>query len=115
MSNSKFLKGVLWGAVAGGALSLLDRTTRQIVLKKCQRTAGKVTYYVKHPVEAVENVKESTQRLRTTIEEVGSDVTFLSEKINELREITPQVTDIVKETKEVLFEDQTDKGEKLDE
>ena len=54
MSKSKFWKGVLFGAIAGGALSLLDRDTRTTVVAGCQKTTEKITYYVKHPQEAVE-------------------------------------------------------------
>ena len=36
MSSSKFWKGVFLGAIAGGALSLFDRTTRTSVIENCQ-------------------------------------------------------------------------------
>jgi gas vesicle protein len=104
MSKSKFWKGVLFGAIAGGALSMLDRDTRQTVVAGCQKTTGKITYYVKHPQEAVEQVKESTRRIRNTIEEVGEEVSFIAEKIDELKEATPQVSHFVKETKDTFTE-----------
>ena len=62
MSKSKFWKGVLFGAIAGGALSLLDRDTRKTVVAGCQKTTDKITYYVKHPQEAVDSLKESTMK-----------------------------------------------------
>ncbi|WP_071396141.1 hypothetical protein [Bacillus tuaregi] len=102
MSSSKFWKGVIIGAVAGGVISLFDRSTRNSVMESCRNTTGKVTHYVKHPQEAVDFVKESTARIRTTIEGVGDEVSFIAEKIEELKEITPQVVDIVKDTKEVF-------------
>jgi gas vesicle protein len=104
MGSSKFWKGVLLGAIAGGAVSLFDRDTRTSVKKCCQKTTGKITYYTKHPEEAVERVKESTRKIRHTIEEVGEEVSFIAEKIDELREVTPQVTHLVADTKEAFLE-----------
>jgi gas vesicle protein len=104
MSKSKFWKGVLFGAIAGGAISMLDRDTRQTVVAGCQKTTGKITYYVKHPQEAVDSLKESTRRIRNTIEEVGEEVSFIVEKIDELKEVTPQVSHFVKETKDTFTE-----------
>jgi gas vesicle protein len=104
MSKSKFWKGVLFGAIAGGALSMLDRDTRKTVVAGCQKTTGKITYYVKHPQEAVDSLKESTMRIRNTIEEVGEEVSFIAEKIDELKGATPQVSHFVKETKDSFIE-----------
>ncbi|WP_394237831.1 YtxH domain-containing protein [Niallia oryzisoli] len=104
MSSSKFWKGIIIGAVAGGVISLFDRTTRISVLEGCQKVTGKVNHYVKHPGEVVEYVKESTGKIRSTIEEVGEEVTFIAEKIEELREITPQVVDVVMDTKEAFVD-----------
>jgi gas vesicle protein len=108
MSNTKFWKGVLLGAIAGGALSLLDRTTRYTVIGNCQRTTGKIKYYAKHPQEAVDCVKESTRKIRSTMEEVGEEVAFITEKIEELKEITPQAIHLIKDTKEAFVENPYD-------
>lgn len=112
MSKSIFWKGVFLGAIAGGALSLLDQDTRKTVVAGCQKTTGKITYYAKHPQEAVDNLKESTMRIRNTIEEVGEEVSFIAGKIDELKEVTPQVSHFVKETKDT-FIDSTDGAEKI--
>lgn len=109
MSSSKFWKGVIIGAVAGGVISLFDRTTRSSVMESCQKAAGKVTHYVKHPQEAVEYVKESTGKIRSTIEGVGEEVSFIAEKIEELREITPQVVDVVLDTKEAFVDSERER------
>ncbi|KAA9031187.1 YtxH domain-containing protein [Niallia endozanthoxylica] len=108
MSSSKFWKGVIIGAVAGGVISLLDRATRDSVLENCHKVTGKVSHYVKHPGEVVEYVKESTGKIRSTIEEVGEEVSFIAEKIEELREITPQVVDVVMDTKEAFVDKEND-------
>lgn len=112
--GNKFWKGVLLGALAGGALTLFDRETREAVASGCRRTGKKVCYYVKHPDEAARMVSESTKKIRSTIAEVEEDISFITEKVEELRELTPQMVDIVKDTKEVLLDSDKDAKEEQD-
>jgi gas vesicle protein len=100
--TKKFWTGVLWGALAGGAISLLDRDTRQAVAQSCKKTSGELSYYIKHPDEVVEQVKDATTKIRSTVEQVSGDISFIADKVEELREVTPAVKGIVKETKEVF-------------
>ncbi|MGJ7919129.1 YtxH domain-containing protein [Neobacillus sp. LXY-4] len=102
-----FWKGVLLGALAGGALSLLDKSTRDAVAANCKSTTKKVTHIIKNPEEVVEKVKATSEQVRQTIEQVSDDLFFIKEKVEELTEATPQVMDFVKETKEVFLDDNT--------
>ena len=106
MSSSKFWKGVILGAMAGGAISLFDRTTRTAVKKNIQYTSGKLVYFAKHPQETINSVKETSRKIQSTIEEVGAEVSFIAEKIDELKELTPQVADLVKDTKDAFNDDE---------
>lgn len=101
-NTSRFWKGVIFGAIAGGAVALLDRETRNSVMESCKKTTSDVSYYLKHPNEAVEQVKEKTNKLRATFEQVSEDVTFIAEKVEELREATPAMANLVKDTKEAF-------------
>ena len=40
------------------------------------------------------------------MEEVGAEVSFIAEKIDELKELTPQVADLVKDTKDAFTDDE---------
>ena len=40
------------------------------------------------------------------MEEVGAEVSFIAEKIDELKELTPQVADFVKDTKDAFVDDE---------
>ena len=108
MSNSKFWKGVILGAMAGGALSLFDRRTRTSVKENIQCTSEKLAYFAKNPRETINTVKETSRKIRSTIEEVGAEVSFIAEKIDELKELTPQVADLVKDTKEAFVVSESD-------
>lgn len=104
-STNKFWKGILLGALAGGAISLLDRETRDAVIEGCKKGTKELTYILTHPNEMAEEVKEKTQQIRMTVEQVSEDVSFIAEKVGELREVTPTVAGIVNDTKEIFLKE----------
>ncbi|MEH7115531.1 YtxH domain-containing protein [Neobacillus niacini] len=104
MVRNLFLKGIVYGAIAGGALSLLDKQTRQAMKVNVKKAYEEVSYVVRHPGEITENVKETAEKIRNTIEQVSEDISFITEKVDELRELTPQVKEMVKETKSTFYE-----------
>jgi peptidoglycan hydrolase CwlO-like protein len=99
MGKNLFLKGILYGALAGGALSLLDKKTRQDMKANVKKAYEQVSYVIQHPDEITENIKGTAEKIRNTIEQVNEDISFITEKVDELRELTPQVKERVKETK----------------
>lgn len=102
MGSNKFWKGVLMGALAGGAISLFDKDTRHSVMEGLKKGTKEVSYYISHPSETADKLREKTQQLRTTVEQVSEDVSFIAEKVDELREVTPAVIGIVNDTKEAF-------------
>ncbi|UFU00010.1 YtxH domain-containing protein [Radiobacillus kanasensis] len=58
MGQNKMLKGILIGAVVGGAISLLDRTTRKEVMKHGKALMDYSVYYKNHPSEALQDVQD---------------------------------------------------------
>lgn len=111
MGKSLFWKGVLYGALAGGALSLLDRSTRETVSSNCKKAAKEVSYYVKNPGVAVSQVKEMTGQIKSTVEQVSSEVSFIMEKVEELKESTAEVVELVEDTKHAFFEEDDEEEE----
>jgi methyl-accepting chemotaxis protein len=99
MGKNLFLKGMFFGALAGGALSLLDKKTRQEMKVNVKKAYEQVSYVVRHPEEITENVKDTAEKIRNTIEQVSEDISYITGKVDELRELTPQVKEMVKETK----------------
>jgi gas vesicle protein len=102
MSRKRFWMGMMIGAVAGGAASLLDKSTRQTVKADFIKVSSGVSYVVKHPNEFLEDIKETANKVRATVEQVTEDVAFITEKVEEIRDVPPQVTELVKGTKETL-------------
>ncbi|KQU63057.1 hypothetical protein FZC83_06680 [Rossellomorea marisflavi] len=107
MGKSKFFQGVLLGAVAGGLLSLLDKTTRREVGASLKNGSSYISTYAKDPKQLVEASKEVYEKLSVTADQVTRDFRFISEKVDELKGMTPQVKDLIEETKET-FEDSSE-------
>lgn len=108
MSKNQFWKGVIYGAIAGGALSLLDKDTRQTMKKNVSKVYQQVTYVIRHPGEISDQVRGTAEKIRTTFEQVSEDITFIAGKVDELRELTPQMKEIVKDTKETFSKSDED-------
>ncbi|MCL6574156.1 MAG: YtxH domain-containing protein, partial [Bacillus sp. (in: Bacteria)] len=60
------------------------------------------SYIVRNPREITEKVKGTAEKLMKTFKQVNEDISYITNKIDELRELTPQVTDILKESKETF-------------
>lgn len=108
MSKNQFWKGMLYGAIAGGALSLFDKDTRHIMKKNVSKVYQQVSYIVRHPGEISDQVKETAEKLKTTFEQVSEDIYYITGKVDELRELTPQVKEIVKDTKDTFSKNDDD-------
>ncbi|MEH7075600.1 YtxH domain-containing protein [Neobacillus drentensis] len=98
--KNQFWRGMILGAIAGGAISLLDKPTRDVMKANVQKTTSKVSYVLRNPGEVAEKVKETAEKVKTTVKQVSEDISYLTDKVEELRELTPQVTDMIKETKD---------------
>lgn len=108
MGKSLFLKGVFYGALAGGALSLLDKTTRESVAANCKKATKEITYYVKNPGKAISQIQDLSEKIQNTYEQVSSEVSFIMEKVDELKDSTAEVVELVEDTKEAFFDNNED-------
>jgi len=98
--KNQFWRGIILGAIAGGAISLIDKHTREVVTENVQKTTSKISFYLRNPGEITDKVKETAEKVKTTVKQVSEDISYLTDKVEELRELTPQVTDMIKDTKD---------------
>ncbi|KRF48115.1 MULTISPECIES: hypothetical protein [Priestia] len=102
--RNKLVEGIVIGAIIGGAVSLFDKETRTSVIQGSKKLKDKTTTLIQHPELVTDTVKEKYETIRTTIEQVSEDVSFVAGKVEKLKETTPQVMEIVNDTKEVFVE-----------
>jgi hypothetical protein len=104
--NSKFIKWMFWGACAGAALSLLDKNTRDTVAASSKTYMNGAVSMVKNPNSALNQVRSVSANIRKTVENISDDVAFIQARVEELKEIPPQVAHVVMETKEAFAPNQ---------
>ncbi|AQU72187.1 MULTISPECIES: hypothetical protein [Priestia] len=102
--RNKLVEGIVIGAIIGGAVSLFDKETRSSVIQGSKKLKDKTTTLIQHPELVTDIVKEKYETIRTTIEQVSEDVSFVAGKVEKLKETTPQVMEIVNDTKEAFVE-----------
>ncbi|WP_226669967.1 YtxH domain-containing protein [Metabacillus litoralis] len=98
--ENKLLTGMLIGALVGAAVSLMDKHTREEVINSGKNVTERLNKYVKDPTSFTNDVKLKIDDMKDAVQEVSEDVSFLNEKVKELKETTPQVLNMLQETKD---------------
>ncbi|MGE7877712.1 YtxH domain-containing protein [Peribacillus muralis] len=112
--KSKFMQAVIIGAVAGAVVSLFDKTTRMSVLDNGKSCIGNLSGFVKNPNQVLSQVRETSTKVRSTVERISDDVSFISQKVEEMKDIPAQVAQVVMETKEVFTAENDDESSSND-
>lgn len=104
LGGNKFGKYILVGALAGAAISLCDKYTREQVLSKSKIFVRDIRFYLNNPVVLKSKVQEKTEKYKSIYEQFSSDASYIKEKVNELKELSPQVKELVVDTKDAFSE-----------
>lgn len=104
MSQNKLLQGLLVGAALGVIVSLLDRNTRDDVVNKSKNLSSNAKYYAQNREELVSNAKQQAEKMQNLYSRIAEDASYVGEKVNELKGLTPQVKEMALETKEAFID-----------
>ncbi|MEH6944309.1 YtxH domain-containing protein [Bacillus sp. JJ722] len=104
-NKNKLLQGILLGALAGAAISLLDRHTRETTIECAKKGLRETREIIQNPDRVIGQVKETSNKIRSTIESITEDVAVITNQVEAIKDITPQLASVVKETKEAFTED----------
>lgn len=104
MGENKFRKYVILGALLGAAVSLLDRNTREQVSRKTRAIVSDIGYYSRHPDSLRWKLKEKKEKYQSVYDQLSEDVTYIKQQVEELKVLTPQVKDLVVNTKEAFVD-----------
>lgn len=103
-NNGKLLRGMLIGAVIGGALSMLDANTRNKVTETTKNmkdsTMDMYSQVKNNPSEVKDDLQERLKSASSVLKEAISDAQNLYEKVNE--NIILPVTMVKDESSEIL-------------
>ena len=104
MNKNKMGKYIILGALVGSVVSLFDRSTRDQVVSKSKVLYSDGKFYASNPEVIKSKFQEKTEKYQSMYEQFSNDATYLKEKVDELKLLTPQVKDMVDDTK-VAFSD----------
>jgi len=98
MAQLSLVKGLLLGGLIGASLSMLDKRTRKNSLYNMRRLSTSITDFD----TMSSSITDTSEKVKQTAEKVSNDVAFILEKVEELKEVTPTIASIVKETKDAF-------------
>lgn len=104
MSQNKLMTGLLVGAAVGVIVSLFDRNTRNDVMQKSKKVSENAKYYANNKDELKSVVQQQATKFQNLYERVSEDASYVGEKVNELKELTPQVKEMALDTKEAFVD-----------
>ena len=99
MGRSKLLASIIVGAAVGGALSMLDRTTREKTIASTKRISETVSYYAANREELQELIQEKVTAAQSLYESASDNVSMLVEKVEEFKELPSTIQNMVSDTK----------------
>lgn len=108
-NKNKLWQGILIGALAGAAVSMLDRHTRESTIACAKKGIQNTREIIENPDIVIGQVKETTNKIRTTIESISEDVAMITSQVEVMKDMTPQIASVVKETKEAFKEENQEK------
>lgn len=104
MKNSKFRNFIVFGAVTGAVVSMFDRSTRNQVVRKSNYLMSQMKFYSKNTDVLKLKLKEQQEKYQSVFEQLSGDITYIKEQVEELKTLTPQVKDLVMDTKDAFVE-----------
>jgi hypothetical protein len=104
LSNSKFGKFIVFGALTGAIVSMFDRSTREQVVKKSNNFITEMKFYSKNPDVLKWTLVEKKEKYQSVFELLSGDASYIKEQVEELKTLTPQVKDLVMDTKDAFVE-----------
>ncbi|KAB7704157.1 hypothetical protein F9802_18810 [Bacillus aerolatus] len=99
MGKCKFFTKMAIGAAVGGAIALTDRQTRA----EMKEWAVYLFEMAKDPEGLSASSKEIINRAKDTAQQITEDVSYIREKVDSLKDLTPNVKELVDETKSTFL------------
>ncbi|WAA08993.1 YtxH domain-containing protein [Fervidibacillus albus] len=102
MATGKFLKGIVYGALIGGAIALFDKQTREGVFSKGKEIGDDVKELLTHPREKFQRFQDKVTFIKQSIEDMNDDLQFIMKQATQIKELGEETVQIIEETKEVF-------------
>ncbi|WP_019414561.1 YtxH domain-containing protein [Paenisporosarcina sp. TG20] len=104
MTESKLIKGIFIGAIAGAGISMFDRATREDLKYKMRIMSYDAKYYLKNRDDLKLKLQEKADKLQSVYNQLSQDKQYLTGKVEEFKALTPQVKTLVLDTKDAFVQ-----------
>jgi gas vesicle protein len=104
MNESKLVKGIVVGAIAGAGMSMLDRATRENVKYQLRTVSSDIKYYSKNRSDLKFKLQEKADKLQSVYSQFSQDAQYLTGKVEEIKTLSPQVKTLVMDTKDAFVQ-----------
>ena len=104
MANSKFGKFIMVGALTGAIVSMFDRSTRKLIVKKSTNCITGMKFYANNPDILKWKLEEKKDKYKSVFEQLAGDASYIKAQVEELKILTPQVKGLVMDTKDAFVE-----------
>jgi len=102
MGKSKLGTFIMIGALTGALASMSDRSTREKLVKRIKYMKSEVEFYSKNRDVLKIKFEEKKDKIQSVVGQFTEDATYVKEKVDELKLLTPQVKDLVSETRDTF-------------
>lgn len=99
MAKSKLLPSILLGALAGAAISMLDRTTREKTIETTKTVAGTVSYYAANRDELQEMISEKVEQAQSFYNGASDGIQSLMGQVEQFKDMPTTIQSMVSDTK----------------
>ena len=108
MVKSKLIPAVLLGALAGAAISMLDKNTRLHTIETSKKVKDTVTYYAQNRDEFVQLVETKVDQAQSVYASTQENITSFMTKVEDAKSLPETVRSLVAETKEAFSKQNPD-------
>lgn len=104
MGRNKFGTYILIGALTGAVVSLTDKRTRDQMVNNTKSIISEFRFYTQNPDVLKSKLLEKKEKYQSVYEQFSNDATYLKEKVEEIKTLSPQVKELVVDTKDAFSE-----------
>ncbi|WP_431027992.1 YtxH domain-containing protein [Lysinibacillus sp. LZ02] len=108
MVKSKLVPAILIGAVAGAAISMLDKATREHTIETSKKMKDTVTYYTQNRDEFMQLLETKVEQFQSVYSSTQQNMGVVMTKIEDAKALPQTVMGLVAETKEAFSKKDAD-------
>lgn len=100
--KSKLLPAIIFGALTGAALSMLDKDTRKHTAEATKKLKETISYYAKNREELQQLLEDKVQEATTLYNDMSSNIASIKSQVEDAKTLPNTVMSLLSETKDAF-------------